>query len=104
MKKLKPSLIGLLQATGVFIYCLLMAGFFWSMARFSKEPPEFFGITLVLSLLVFSAAVTGSMVFAYPAYLALNQKIKEALSLVAYTLLYLLGIITIVMIVLFVLR
>lgn len=50
----------------------------------------------MLTLLVFSAAVSGSIVFGYPAYLTLvKNKIKEALTILAFTLLYTLGIILI---------
>ena len=82
-----PSLVGLLQAIGVTIYCALIGGFFFLMEKVAITP-GFFGIFLMLTLFVFSAAVTGLIVFGYPAYLALNRKIKEAISVLAYTLLY----------------
>lgn len=62
-------------------------------------PPRFLGSLLILVLLVFSAAVTGSIVFGYPAYLALNKRIKEALSILAFTLLYCLIIILAIVII-----
>jgi hypothetical protein len=50
----------------------------------------------MLNLLVFSAAVTGSMVFGFPVYLALvKNKIKEALTILTFTALYALAIILI---------
>ena len=90
-----PSLVGLSQAIGVTLYSALIGGFFYFMEQVSAGP-GFLGIVLMLLLLVFSAAVTGSMVFGYPAYLALNKKIKEALKVLSYTLLYSLGIILII--------
>lgn len=104
MNKTKLSLIGFLQALGVVIYCSLIASLFWFFKIFSETPPEFWGTVLMLTLLVFSASVTGSLVFGYSAYLVLNQRIKEALTLLAYTLLYFLGIIGIIIIALFVLK
>ena len=93
--KREPSIIGLLQAAGVTAYCALVGGFFFLMNEIAAKP-GFFGIFLMLVLLVFSAAVTGSLVFGYPAYLALNKKIKESLEVLAYTLLYSLGVILVV--------
>ena len=100
MNKSKLPLIGFLQALGLIIYCLLIAMFFRLAEKFIQGPPTFINIALVLFLFVFSAAVTGSIVFGYPAYLALNQKIKEALSVFEYTILFCLVIIVIMLIVL----
>ena len=91
--KATPSTLGLLQAIAVILYCALVAGFFSTMTK-SPVQPGFFGFFLMLILLVFSAAATGSMVFGYPAYLALvKNKIKEALMILAFTLLFSLVII-----------
>lgn len=101
MIKQKLCLIGFLQALGVVVYAGLVSGFFHFLPRFFENEPGFLGMTLMLSLLVFSAAVSGSIVFGYSAYLALNQKIKEALRLLTYTFLYCLGIIGIIIIIAF---
>lgn len=98
MKKLNPSTIGFLQALGVVIYCALVVGILNLFGKIFFAPPGFWGSLLILVLLVFSAAVSGSIVFGYPAYLALNKKIKEALSILAYTLLYSLIIIIIIVV------
>ncbi len=83
-----PVLIGLLQAVGISAYCALIASFFYLMSKTQKEP-QFFGFFLLLTLLVFSAAVTGSMMFGYPAYLVLvKNKTKEALTILVYSLLF----------------
>ena len=50
--------------------------------------PGYLGVFLMLVLLVFSAAVSGSLVFGLPAYLAFNKKIKEAITLLGYTLFF----------------
>lgn len=100
MKKIKLSNIGLLQAIGVASYCFLISGFFQIMEKLNTQPPVFGIAAFMLMLLVFSVAVVGSLIFGYSAYLVLNQKVKEALLLVSFTLLYLLGIGVIILIVL----
>ena len=98
-EKEKPYTIGLLQALGVIAYCGLIALFFSFMAKNVPEPPGFFGFFLLLVLFVFSAAVTGSLVFGYPAYLALvKNKVKDALTILAFTLGFSLAIIIIAVI------
>lgn len=94
------SLIGLLQALGVVVYCVLVGCFFQFMDKSSIEPPGFVGIVLILVLLVISAAITGLLVFGYAAYLAMHEKTKEALTVFAYTILYILGIALVIMTVL----
>jgi len=98
INKLKPSLIGFLQALGVVVYCALISGFFELGNRFFPKQSVFLMTVLILILLVFSAAITGMIVFGYSAYLIFNQKIKEALSVFFYTLLYFIGIIGIIII------
>lgn len=88
LSKAHPAVIGLLQAVGVVVYCCLIGLLFWSMEIFYQAPPQIVVIPLMLVLLVFSAAVTGSLVFGYPAYLALNKQMKKALSVVGFTLLF----------------
>lgn len=102
MRKLSLSLIGFLQALGVTLYASLVSALIHFLSSFLKDKPDnILGIALMLSLLVFSAAVSGSIVFGYPAYLALNQRAKEALRLLLYTFLYCLGMIGIIIIILF---
>ena len=99
MKKLNTSLIGLFQALGVVIYCALIVGIFNFFGKNFAGPAGFFGSILILVLLVVSAAVTGSIVFGYPAYLFLKHKrTKEALLILAHTLLYCLGIVIIALV------
>ena len=100
MKNSKLSFIGFLQALGLIIYCSLIAGLFWLADNFINGSPVFLTTTLMLFLFVFSAAVTGLIVFGYPVYLALKQQIKEALFVFAYTLLYSLVVIIVTAIIL----
>ena len=97
-KKFNPSTVGFLQALGAAAYCALVVFVILSFGKISAAPPGFLGSLFMLVLLVFSAAVTGSIVFGYPAYLALHKKISEALSILAFTALYLLGIILIIVV------
>ena len=60
----------------------------------TSSEPQFFGAAVMLIIFVLSAAITGSMVFGYPAYLILKEnKIKEGLQALGYFALFLLGII-----------
>ncbi len=88
IEKKSPAAIGLLQAIAISTYCALIAGFFFAMSKNTSQP-GFFGFFLMLTLLVFSAAITGTLVFGYPVYLVLvKNKIKEALTILAFTLLF----------------
>ena len=101
MKKIKPEIMGLLQSLGVLLYCVLLSGFFRLMEGVMPRQPGILTWVLMLFLLVFSAAITGLLVFGYPVYLALNKKVKEALKVLGYTFLYCLGIILIVVLFVF---
>jgi len=92
--------LGFFQALGVLIYCSLIGALMWGLETFFKTPPQFLAISFVLLLLVLSAAVTGTLIFGYPAYLVFNKKVKKALTLVGFTLLYLMGIISTIIIIL----
>lgn len=89
LEKEKAWKIGLLQALLVTVYCASLAAFINYLTRlFPKDPPGLYGFFLMMLILVFSAATTGSLVFGYPTYLGLVQKkIKEALQILAFTLL-----------------
>ena len=80
---------GFLQALGVILYCTLIAVLFTILGKLQiVEGPGVIFFTFFLFLFVLSAAITGSLVFGYAVYLALNQKIKEALMDLAYVLLW----------------
>ena len=99
LKKLPLSLVAFFQSLGAIIYCGLVSGFFWYMGKAAIAPPDFWGISLMLFLLVFSAAVTGLLIFGYPAYLVLHGKIKQALKVLGYTFLFSLLIIIIILLI-----
>ena len=99
MKK-DPYLIGLYQALGVVAYTFLIGNLVFFLEKTAVTPPDYLGFTLILALFVFSAAITGSIIFGYSGYLAFNKKTKEALSVLGFTLLYGLGLIGIIIVIL----
>jgi len=99
-KNLKPYLIGLFQASGILAYCALVVLFFQVMENSRIETNQMVAGILMLIILVFSAAVSALIVFGRPVYLAINKRIKEAIHILAFTFLYLLAIIGIVIMVL----
>ena len=89
MKKINTFLIGLLQAIGVIGYCVLVALVFNFLGTNKTQPPGILGVAAMLVILVFSAAVSGSIVFGYPAYLFFKEKrAKEALRVLLFTLIF----------------
>lgn len=90
LEKEKVWKIGLLQSLLVTLYCGGVAAFFSFLATaFPKDPPGLFGFFLMLMLLVLSAAITGSLVFAYPVYLAvIKSKIGEAAKILMFTMIF----------------
>lgn len=87
--KIHPGLVGLYQALAVVIYVALVAAFIFFMEQ-SKIQPGYLGIVLMLVLLVFSAGITGTFVFGLPVYFALKNSVTRAVSILAYTFVYLL--------------
>jgi apolipoprotein N-acyltransferase len=82
----KPFFVGLLQAIGVIAYCILIAWMFNSLGKTNAQPPGILGFAAILVVLVFSAGVTGSIVFGYSAYLFFKQqKVKEPLLILLFT-------------------
>lgn len=91
LEKEKSWKVGLLQALAVAIYCGLVATFITNIEHIFPNQPGVVGLFLFLSLLVFSASITGSLVFAYPVYLAvMKKKLNEAFQVLAFTVFFLL--------------
>jgi hypothetical protein len=99
-KNLKPYLIGLFQALGISVYCVLVVLFFQIMENNPIKSNKLITGLLILIILVFSVAICGLIVFGRPVYLAINKKIKEALNILTYTFLYLIAIIIIIILLL----
>ncbi|MDD3284971.1 MAG: hypothetical protein PHZ07_05245 [Patescibacteria group bacterium] len=88
IKKIKPSIIGLIQTLGVFMYCFLISLFFSQMKNFHMDEGQIWPSLLMLFLLVISVAIVGTLMFGYPAYLIINKEIKKSLTILGYTFLY----------------
>jgi hypothetical protein len=85
--EVNPVLVGLVQAILVAAYCALVGSFMYNIEG-SELEPGYLGVFLILVLLVFSVATVGTLIFGLPAYLVLNNKTKEALATLTYTLLF----------------
>lgn len=68
-----------LQALGVLAYCGLVASLMQFLSGLFKTLPGLLGNVFMLILLVFSVAITGSLVFGYPVYLVLNKGFSKGL-------------------------
>ena len=81
----------LLNSSTTTLYIILVASFMYFLqSNLSQKPDNILMPISMLLLFVFSAAFTGSLVFGKPIILYLDNKKKEALSLIIYTLFFLL--------------
>jgi hypothetical protein len=83
-KLLGHSLGHALLAFG-YIFCIALF-FNLGMEKMFKNVPEFFAPIIMLLLLVLSASIMGMLVFGRPVLLYLDNKKKEALSMLFYTI------------------
>jgi len=94
-----------IDAIGTAVYVVLVASFMFLMQESMPREINSAIISIAMLLLfVFSAALTGIMVFGKPIIWYLNGKKKEAISLISWTLLILFIIILIVFLILFCIR
>ncbi len=86
------------------LYVVLIATFMSNTSTLfgSDEPKTVFVPIMMLLILIFSAALTGSLVFGRPILWYLDGKKKEAFSLLAYTLGFILMFIILAIALLFV--
>jgi|GEM_PF-3438573 hypothetical protein len=83
----QPIIRGLLHAAGAFLYIIGIpfifdTGFFGAV----DVMPNFFGPVVVLNLLVISAAVMAVLFFLKPIMLFIEDKKKEAILLLSFTM------------------
>ncbi|MCB9802975.1 hypothetical protein H6761_03075 [Candidatus Nomurabacteria bacterium] len=88
-KHLPLPLVAFGQAFFTSVYVLLVGTFMQTVEKWNIGP-NVLGIVVILSLLVLSASVCGSLIFGYPIYLLFNKEVKSALILLGYTFLFLL--------------
>lgn len=104
-KKVNKSLIykkGIGAGVAEIIYIILLVLLMTFLDRFmSKSASGALAMLSVLILFVFSAAVSGFFIFAYPIYLALEKKYQQAILTLLTTLLTLLAGCVIVLVVIF---
>ena len=81
-----------IDSVGTAAYIILVVSFIFSLQIFASKQDNIIISIAMLLLFVFSAALTGSLVFGKPIMMYLDGKKKEAVSLVAYTLGILLAI------------
>lgn len=85
-KKLSPGFIAFLQATGVFVYVLLIGAFIFNANRFFGPMPVTLGPVLFLLLFIVSALVCTLIFLGYPFLLFWEHKqTKAAFRLVLYS-------------------
>lgn len=76
----------LINATLTVFYIGLVASFLFNVERlFPQEPQTMLVPMLMLMLFVFSAALTGTLVFGRPILWYIDGKKKEAVTLLCYT-------------------
>jgi hypothetical protein len=89
--KISSPVIGFCQGLLVFVYTIFIAVFIASLGNFENKLPEYVVIPIMLSLLVLSAGVTGTLVFGLPVYFTFaKNNVKKALEVLAYTFLFIL--------------
>jgi len=79
---------GFLFAAGLFFYVMLVATIMSHAATVFGDKKTLLGPVVFLMLFVFSATISGGLVFGYPAWLFLNGKKKESLKQLFYTILF----------------
>ncbi len=87
MKKREIIRQAIINALGTAVYVIAIASFmyFGSQGVFGENPSIFVPIVMLM-LFVFSAALTGFLIFGKPIMWYLDNKKKEAMSLLIYTL------------------
>jgi hypothetical protein len=85
MKNEKIWLWSLVDALGVFFYVMAVVLIITNGERIFGQMQNFWGPVSFLLLFVFSALVTGLLVFGRPAYLWLNNFKKEAVKMLLFT-------------------
>ena len=86
LEKQQPMSVGFLQALGLTLYCGTLAFIIFHLPKDIPDP-GFMGFFVGLLVLVSSAAITGSLVFGYPTYLAvIKSDLKKAIAILAYTI------------------
>ena len=84
MKNIKKT--AFINAAGTVLYVAVVASFIVYAPKFESGPISVFVPMAMLLLFIFSAALTGFLIFGRPILWYLDGNKKEALSLLAWTL------------------
>jgi len=96
MKNSKLAIIGLVNALGVAVYVFIVSFIIRNGEKIFGEMKDVFGPVAFLLIFVFSAAITGGLVFGRPVMLYLESRKAEAVKLFFYTLGWLLIVILLI--------
>lgn len=86
-------LMGLLESLYVVVVALIMN----NLSSMMINVEEIFAAGLMLMLLVFSASVSGALVFGLPIHLFVQRRVRDAIRVMVTTFLTLLGVFFIIL-------
>ena len=105
MSSKRISLLGLAQAMGTVLYVVLVVLLLVGLPSTNESPDEdgqaveYMTAVGVLLLFVISACISGALVLGYPVILALRQRIRDAILLVASTVAWLILLLAVVIVI-----
>ena len=81
--------VAFFNAAGTFAYTALLMYLLFNGEHWFKPVEGFFAPVLMLTLFMISATITGSLVLGRPIYLIATKRIREGITLLAMTLVFL---------------
>ena len=92
MKKSKLIIYALVNSLGVLFYVLLVAWIIFNGEKIFGQMANYWGPVAFLLLFCLSAVAVGAMIFGRSVYLYLDGHKSEAITVLAYTLVFLLAL------------
>lgn len=89
MKRISPGVAAFLQAAGIVAYVALFALIAQTVGAGFRNVGPIASITLMLLVFIFSAVVCASLMFGYPLFLFLAGEKKQAVRIVATSVVWL---------------
>lgn len=89
MEKRNIIQISFLSSVSVFLYIAGVATLIHNIDKIIDSPNTYWGPVMFLMLFVFSALITGLLVLGYPLWLYLDNRKKDAVTLLLYTVTWL---------------
>ncbi len=94
--KYSSRAIGLFQAAGLTLYVSLFASCAYFIGQWAEvqgiKPAPVVAMIIFLLAFVISAAISGSIMFGYPAFLFFGNKKDEAIKIILWSLVWLVAI------------